>query len=66
MAIRYGPDGPGFESRWGVRLSTAVQTGSGAHPASCIMDTESLSRVQSGTEVVLTTDSHLSPRLKKE
>jgi len=30
----YRLDGPGFKSWWGVRFSTPVQTGPGAHPAS--------------------------------
>jgi hypothetical protein len=33
-ATGYGLDGPGIESRWGVRFSAPVQTGPGAHPAS--------------------------------
>jgi hypothetical protein len=33
----YGLDGPGIESRWGVRFSEPVQTGPGAHPASYTM-----------------------------
>ena len=37
----YGLDGPVIESRWGARLSAPVQTGSGAHPASCTMGTGS-------------------------
>jgi hypothetical protein len=36
IAIRYGLEGPGIESRWG-RFSAPIQTGSGAHPASCTM-----------------------------
>ena len=32
---RYRLDGPGIESRWGARFSAPVQTGPGAHPASC-------------------------------
>jgi hypothetical protein len=44
IATRYGLVGPGIESRWGARFSAAVQTGPGAHPASCKMDTGSLSR----------------------
>ena len=39
IANGYGLDGPGLESRWGVgaRFSAPVQTGPGAHPASCTM-----------------------------
>ena len=36
IATDYGLDGPGIESRWGP-----VQTGPGAHPASCKMGTGS-------------------------
>jgi len=32
-ATRYRIDGPGIESRWGARISAAVQTDPGAHPA---------------------------------
>ena len=39
IATRYGLDGPGIESRWGARFSASVQTGPGAHPASCAMGT---------------------------
>jgi len=34
IATDYGLDGPGIESRWGQDFPP-VQTGSGAHPASC-------------------------------
>jgi hypothetical protein len=37
----YGLDGPGIESRWEARFLTPVQTGPGAHPASCTMGTGS-------------------------
>jgi hypothetical protein len=33
IATGYGLDGPGIESRWGVRFSAPVQTGPGTHPA---------------------------------
>ena len=39
VATGYGLDGPGIESRWGARFSAAVQTGPGAHPASCTAGT---------------------------
>jgi hypothetical protein len=42
MAIGYGLDDPGIESLWGARFSAPVQTGPGAHSASCIMSTGSL------------------------
>jgi hypothetical protein len=38
----YGLGGPEIESRWGARFSAPVQTGPGAHPASCKMGTGSL------------------------
>ena len=41
IATRYGMDSPGIESRWGARFSAPVQTGPGAHPASCTTDTGS-------------------------
>ena len=33
IAIRYGLNGPGIESRWGARFFAPVQTGSGAPPS---------------------------------
>jgi hypothetical protein len=39
IATRYGLDGPGIESRYGARFSAPVQTGPGAHPASCTIGT---------------------------
>ena len=44
IASRYEPDGLGIESRWEARFSVPIQTGPGAHPASCTMDTGSFSR----------------------
>jgi hypothetical protein len=41
IAIGYGLDGPGIESRWGARFSATVQTGPGAHPASSTLGTGS-------------------------
>jgi len=41
IATGYGLNGPGVESRVGVRFSAAVQTGPGSHPASCIVGTGS-------------------------
>jgi hypothetical protein len=46
IATRYGMNGPGIESRWEARFSTPVQTGSGAHPASCTMGTRYLPGVK--------------------
>ena len=34
IAIRYGLDGPGIESRWGAKFSAPIEIGSEAHPAS--------------------------------
>ena len=42
----YGLDCPGIKSRWGARFSAPVQTGPGAHPASCTMGTGSFSGVK--------------------
>jgi len=39
IASRYGLDGPGIEYRMGTRFPAPVQTGPGAHPASCTMGT---------------------------
>ena len=59
IATGYGPDCPGIESRWrasqvGARYTAPVQTGPGAHPASCTMGTGSLPGVKSGRNVTLT------------
>ena len=39
IATTYGLDGQGIEPWWGARLSAPVQTGPGAHPASCTVGT---------------------------
>jgi hypothetical protein len=65
IASRYGLDGPGIESPWGARFSAPVQTGPGAHPASCTMGTGSFPGVKRpgpGTDHT----THLAPRLKEE
>ena len=54
IATGYGQDGPGIEYRWGTRFSAPVQTGPGAHPASCTMGTGSFVGVKSGRGVTLT------------
>ena len=54
IATGYGLDGPGIESRLGARFSTPVQTGPGAHPASCTMGTGSFPGVKSGRGLTLT------------
>jgi len=41
IATGYGLKGPGIESRWRQDFSLPVQTGPGAHPASCTMGTGS-------------------------
>ena len=53
IATGYGLDGAGNESRWGAILSAPVQTGPGAHPASCTMGTGSFSGIESGRGVML-------------
>ena len=54
----------GIESRWG-RDFPRVQTGPGAHPASCKMGTGSLPGVKCGRGVLLTTHLFLVPRTWK-
>jgi len=61
IATDYGLDGPGIESRWG-RDFPPVQTGPGAHPASCTMGTGSFPGVNCGRGVLLTTRPLLAPR----
>jgi len=61
IATDYGLDGPGIESRWG-RDFPPVQTGPGAHPASCKVDTGSFPGVNCGRGVLLTTHPLLVPR----
>ena len=65
IATSYGLDGPRIESRWGVRFSAPVQTGRGAHPASCTMDTGSFPGVKSSRGVALTPHTFLVPWSKK-
>jgi hypothetical protein len=62
----YGLDGPGIESRWGTRFSAPVQTGPGAHPATCTMGSGSFPGVESGRDVTLTPHPLLVPRSKTE
>ena len=61
IAADYRLDGPGIESRWGRDFSP-VQTGPGAHPASCTMGTGSFPGVNYGWGVLLTTHPLLVPR----
>jgi len=65
IAADYGLDGPGIESRWGARFSAPVQTGPGAHPASCTMCTGSFLGVNSGRGVTLTPQPLLVPWSRK-
>ena len=68
IATGYGLDGPGIESRWGwgARFSATVQTGPGAHPASCKMGTGSFPGVKSGRGVTLIPHPLLVPLVMKE
>jgi hypothetical protein len=65
IATDYGLDGPGIESRWG-RDFPPVQTGSGAHPASCTMGPGSFPGgggvLKCVRGVLLTTHPLLAPR----
>ena len=61
IATDYRLDDPGIESRWGQDFSP-VQTGPGAHPASCTMGTGAFPRVKCGWDVLLTTHFLLAPR----
>ena len=54
IATGYGLHGPGIESRWGSRFFAPVQTGPGAHPASCTIGTRSFPGVKRGRGVTLT------------
>jgi len=49
----------------GARFSAPVQTGAGAHPASCTMGTRSFPGVKSGRGVTLTPHPLLMPRSRK-
>ena len=55
IATGYRLDGPGIVIPVGVRFSAPVQTGPGAHPASCTMDACSFPGVECGRSVMLTT-----------
>jgi len=61
IATGYGLDGPGIESRWEARFSAPVQTGPGAHPASCTMGTGFIPGEMSGRGVTLTPQPLLVP-----
>ena len=64
-ATGYGLDCPGIESQWGARFSAPLQTGPGAHPASCTMGTRSFPGVKSGRGVTLIRHPLLVPRSRK-
>jgi len=66
IATGYELDGPGIESRLGARFFAPVQTGPGAHPASCTMGTGSFPGVKSGRGVTLTPHRILVPLVMKE
>ena len=55
IAIDYGLDGPGIESRWGAWFSSHVQAGPEPHPASCTMGTGTFPGLKCGRGVLLTT-----------
>ena len=57
--------GPGIESRWRRDFPHPVQSGPGAHTASCIVNAGSFPRGISSRGMALTTRLHQSPRLKK-
>jgi len=50
----------------GARFSAPVETGSGAHPASCTVDTGCLSPEVTRSEREVDHLPHIAPRLKKE
>jgi hypothetical protein len=61
IATDYRLDSPGIESQCG-RDFLPIQTGPGAHPASCTMGTRSFPGVKSGRGMKLTTHPLLVPR----
>jgi len=65
IATGYRLDGPGIESWWRARFPTPVQTGPGAHPASCTMGTGSFLEVKSGRGMTLTPHPLLVPWSRK-
>jgi len=54
------------KSQWEVRFFAPVQTGPGAHPASCTMGTGSFPGAESGRGVTLTPHPFLVPLVMKE
>jgi len=65
IATGYGLHGLGIESRWKAIFSATVQTGPGAHRASCTMGTGSFPGVKSGRDVTLTAHPLLVPWSRK-
>ena len=61
IATDYGLDGPG-SNPGGDEILRPVQTGPGAHPASCKMGTGSFPGVKCGRSVLLTTHPLLVPQ----
>jgi len=61
IATDYGISGPG-SNPGGGEIFSPVQTGPGAHPASCTMGTGSFPVVKCGRGVLLTTHHLLVPR----
>ena len=61
IATGYGLDGTGNRIPVEARFSAPVQTGPGAHPASCTMGTGSFQRVKSDVGVTLTPHPLLVP-----
>ena len=66
IGTRYWLDGGGIESQWEARISAPVQTGPGAHPASCKMGTRTFPGIKSGRGVKLTPHPLLVPLVMKE
>ena len=62
----YWLGGPKIKSLWEAKFSAPVQTGRGAHPASCTTGAGSLSWGQSGRGLMLATHPNLAPELKEE
>ena len=65
IATRYRLDGPGIESRWGVKLSAPVRPVLG--PTQPPIQWVAVPfRGKSGRGVALATHPHIAPRLKKD
>jgi hypothetical protein len=61
IATGYRLDSPEIEFRLGAKFFAPVQTGPGAHPASCTIGTEFFLGVKSGRGVTLTPHHLLVP-----